>query len=93
MVRANAFPLCTSRPRSQRMRVTIGSRPGESGSDDLAGAAPIFEYCARRCMIANFFRDLEFAQRRTTAAWPIAEAEFGCGNWIDGHQVTAIEKS
>src|SRR5439155_503972 len=30
-IMVNAFAFCGSSPRNQRMRVTIGSRPGESG--------------------------------------------------------------
>ena len=59
--------------------------------DDFAGAASIFEDSAGRCMIANFFFDLQFAQWSATAAGLIAETKLGRGYWIDRHQVTAIE--
>src|SRR5882724_7284637 len=61
--------------------------------NDLASAASIFENGAKRSMIADFLRDLQFAQRGARTARRIAETKFGCGYGIDRHQVSAVEKS
>src|SRR5437667_1868619 len=59
--------------------------------DDFASTPPIFEYRALWRIIANFLRDLQLAQWCVPAAWPVAETELGGGNWIDGHQIAAVE--
>src|SRR4029453_8979734 len=61
--------------------------------NDLAGAESIFEDSANRSMVANLLRDLQLAQWSKRAARSVTKAELGCGDRIDGHQVTAIEKS
>ena len=62
MFRENARAFCASNPRSQRIRVTIGSRPGEFDQDNFAGAQSVFEYRARWSIVANFLGDLRADQ-------------------------------
>src|SRR5207244_3654518 len=81
----NALAFCASSPRSQRIRVTIGSRPG--------ALAWILEYRARWRISPNFFRYLQLAQWRKPAASPIAETELGGGDGINRHDIAAVEKS
>ena len=65
---------------------------GRIGQDDFAGAPPTLEHRARWRIVANFFRYLQFAERRKPAASPIAKTELGGGDGISGHEVAAIEE-
>ena len=73
-------------PRNDRITT------GRIGQDDFAGAPPTFEHRARWRIVANFFRYLQFAERRKPAASPIAKTELGGGDGISGHEVAAIEE-
>jgi hypothetical protein len=59
---------------------------------EFAGAPPTFEHRPRWRIVANFFRYLQIAERRKSAASPIAKTELGGGDRISGHEVTAIEE-
>jgi hypothetical protein len=62
------------------------------GKDDFAGAPPTLEHRARWRIVANFFRYLQIAERRKSAASPIAKTELGGGDGISGHEVATIEE-
>ena len=48
---------------------------GRIGKDEFASASPTLEHRARWRIVANFFRYLQFAERRKPAASPIAKTE------------------
>jgi hypothetical protein len=60
--------------------------------DDFAGAPPTLEHRARWRIVANFFRYLQFAERRKPAASRIAKTVLGGGDRINGHDVAAIKE-
>ena len=88
----NALAFCASSPRNQRIRVTIGSRPGELARTSSPVRRRLLNTVPGWRIVANFFRYLQIAERRKPAASPIAKTELGGGDGISGHEVAAIEE-
>src|SRR5215471_806695 len=65
---------------------------GRIRQHSFAGASAVFKYGAWRRAIANFFCDRKLAQRRIPAASPITKSKLRRGDWVDRHQIAAIEK-
>ena len=73
------------------MRVTIGSRPGASGRNDLARAASILENGAARRAAADLLRDLERTQRRAAAPGNVAKAELRSRDRVGGERRAILQ--
>jgi hypothetical protein len=65
---------------------------GRIRQNDFAGAPPTLEDRARWRIVANFLRDLHFAEWRKPAATRIAKTEFGGGDRVSCHEVAVIEQ-
>ena len=79
-------------PRNQRIRVTIGSRPGELARTTSPVRRRSLNTVPGGALSPIFSAICKLSERRKPAAWAIAETELGRGDRIGGHEVAAIEE-
>ena len=66
--------------------------PGRVDADNLTGPPAIFKNSAGRHAVADFLRDLQFAERGAITSLPVADAVFGSRNRINRDRRFAIKQ-
>ena len=88
----NALAFCASSPRNQRIRVTIGSRPGELARTSSPVRRRLLNTVPGGALSPIFSAICKLPSGVNLLPRAIAETELGRGDRISGHEVAAIEE-